>query len=65
MFGGAGADVMLGGAGLDSVSYHDKTTGIVASLDGVASNDGEPGEGDTIGADVEAISGGDDEVGAN
>jgi Ca2+-binding RTX toxin-like protein len=59
MVGGAGADVMLGGTGVDSVSYPDKTNAIVASLDGAAGNDGEPGEGDTIGADVESLSGGD------
>ena len=59
LIGGAGADMMLGGSGVDSVAYHDKTTGITASLDGLTGNDGEPGEGDTIGADVESLSGGD------
>jgi Ca2+-binding RTX toxin-like protein len=58
LMGGADADVILGGAGLDGVDYHDKSAGIVASLDGVAGNDGEPGEGDTIGIDIEGLAGG-------
>jgi Ca2+-binding RTX toxin-like protein len=59
LVGGAGADRQYGGAGFDLVYYndHDHTTGVVASADGVAADDGSPGEGDTIGTDVEGIEG--------
>ena len=56
-----------GGAGADSISatlprtvfvtYADRTAGVRASIDGVA-DDGEPGEGDNLGAGVSAVTGG-------
>jgi Ca2+-binding RTX toxin-like protein len=55
--GGPGADTLYGGAGFDIVEYTDHTTGVVASADGVVGDDGTPGEGDTIGTDVEGIEG--------
>lgn len=56
--GGGGADVINGGNGEDVVDYSSRTTGVTADLDGQAGDDGAPGEGDTVGADVEDIWGG-------
>jgi RTX calcium-binding nonapeptide repeat (4 copies) len=52
-----GADDIRGGAGIDTMTYagHDSTS-IVASLDDQA-NDGQPGEGDNVHADVENLTG--------
>jgi Ca2+-binding RTX toxin-like protein len=63
--GGDGADVLAGGPGRDTVSYADAPGAVRASVDGVA-NDGAPGEGDMIAADVEALVGslGDDVLAA-
>ena len=57
--GGAGADVMSGGTGFarDVVSYRGRTRPITATLDGLA-NDGERGEADTVGTDIEGVLGG-------
>ena len=56
--GRLGGDVLVGGAGPhDLVSYADRTKSVRVSLDGVA-NDGESGEGDNAGADVEDVSSG-------
>src|SRR5262245_45858783 len=52
-----GSDQMYGGPGIDAVDYLERTVGVHASLDGVVGDDGAPGEGDTIGADVEDIMG--------
>lgn len=53
--GGTGADTLIGGAGAaDTADYSSRTSGVNVSLDGVA-NDGEPGEGDNVGADLEDI----------
>ena len=56
-----------GGSGADSISatlprsvsvtYANRTAGVNASIDGVA-DDGEPGEGDNLGAGVSAVTGG-------
>ena len=56
--GGGGADVLSGGAGFDVASYTQHIAGVVADLDGQSGDDGEPGEGDTLGADVEGLLGG-------
>jgi Ca2+-binding RTX toxin-like protein len=56
--GGPGADVMTGGGGFDAVDYFYRDAPVRADLDGQAGDDGETGEGDTIGADVEGIFGG-------
>lgn len=52
-------DVFHGGTGTDSVDYSDRKKAVVADLDGRSSDDGESGETDTIGADVERLYGGD------
>lgn len=55
--GGPGADTLRGIDGVDFVDYSDRSASVTATLDGAA-NDGEPGEGDRIDVDVEAIIGG-------
>lgn len=71
--GGLGADTMVADAvpdgrdafsgggpgigGVDTVTYAARTTPVNVSLDGV-DNDGAPGEGDSIGTDVQAVVGG-------
>ncbi|GAA4990537.1 hypothetical protein [Kineococcus glutinatus] len=53
-----GADSISGGAGdRDAVSYVGRPRGVVVDLDGAQGDDGEPGERDSIGADVERLSG--------
>jgi Ca2+-binding RTX toxin-like protein len=54
---GLGNDVVNGGAGVDTVSYAGRTISVDLSIDGL-SNDGESGETDNIGTDVENITGG-------
>lgn len=56
--GGPGADVIRGGNGFDYVDYARATGGVTVDLDGAPGDDGQVGEGDTVGADVEAIFGG-------
>ena len=60
-----GRDLYIGGAGTDTADYRTRqfgpTTVLSLSLDGVA-NDGEPGEGDNLLADIENVNGG---VGSN
>ena len=57
--GGTGADQLMGGTGIDWVEYDRVPAGqsVTASIDGIA-NDGRAGEGDNVGADVEAVLGG-------
>ncbi|HWM10313.1 MAG TPA: calcium-binding protein [Solirubrobacteraceae bacterium] len=65
--GGAGNDLLdpgrgagdqaIGGADTDTVTYGTRTAPVVADLDGLA-DDGEAGEIDAIGADVENLTGG-------
>jgi Ca2+-binding RTX toxin-like protein len=52
------ADVLLGGPGDDSISYFDRTAGVNVDADGASGDDGQAGEHDTVGADVETIIGG-------
>lgn len=54
---GAAADVSIGGAGVDIADYTDRSAAVTVSIDG-SSNDGESGEGDNVGLDVESIDGG-------
>jgi hypothetical protein len=49
-----GADVMVGGGGRDIAYYDARRSSIRVSLDGRA-DDGAPGEGDNVGADVEFV----------
>ena len=56
--GGPGADVLRGGAGdADEVFYADRTADLRLTEDGVA-DDGEAGEGDNLGSDIEVITAG-------
>jgi Ca2+-binding RTX toxin-like protein len=55
--GEAGADTLTGGGGRDTADYSDRTAPLNVSLDGAA-GDGEAGENDNVGADVEAVNGG-------
>ncbi len=54
-----GRDSFVGGSdgSRDLVTHQARTTRVFVSLDGVA-DDGEPGEGDNVGADVENVRGG-------
>jgi Ca2+-binding RTX toxin-like protein len=56
LYGDAGSDTLAGGAGLDLVSYENRTAPVTTSVDGIA-NDGETGENDNIVDDVEYIDG--------
>lgn len=62
----SGADVYIGGTGLDSVDYRARTAGLRIDLDGAA-DDGASGEGDNVRADVEYVYGGsgNDTLGGN
>ncbi len=55
-----GADTFMGGTGTDVVTYASRTAAVTASIpDGTATaDDGEVGEGDAIGNDVENLTGG-------
>jgi Ca2+-binding RTX toxin-like protein len=55
--GGPGSDRLIGGANRDTVRYDDRHGGVRADLQGDA-DDGAPGEGDQISADVENLVGG-------
>ncbi|WP_433720941.1 calcium-binding protein [Actinoplanes sp. CA-051413] len=52
------ADVLFGGSGIDAVSYFDRTAGVTVDADGASGDDGQAGEHDTVGADIETIIGG-------
>jgi Ca2+-binding RTX toxin-like protein len=56
--GGDGADVVAGGAGRDVVEFLSALQGLRVSLNGLA-DDGGPGEGDNVAADVEVLQGAD------
>lgn len=51
-----GADTLVGGAGIDSVTYLPRTKGVAITLDRRA-NDGEAGEADNVGSDIENLTG--------
>lgn len=55
--GGTGADVHAGEAGHDRASYLSRAAGVVVTV-GAGADDGEPGEGDDVQADVERVYGG-------
>ncbi|WP_430781247.1 calcium-binding protein [Actinoplanes sp. G11-F43] len=52
------ADVMIGGSGVDTVSYSSYEFSVFVDLDGAKGDDGVRGEGDTVGKDVENVIGG-------
>jgi hypothetical protein len=54
---GTGSDVVLGGPSVDRVSYEERNAPVTVSIGGIA-DDGQAGEGDTVGDDVEDIIGG-------
>jgi Ca2+-binding RTX toxin-like protein len=56
--GGITADVLLGGPGLDTVDYSDHVKNVTVDLDGAYRDDGQAGEHDTVGSDVESLTGG-------
>lgn len=58
LVGGPGPDFLDGGNGFDAVSYEERSGTVTADLDGGDGDDGEAGEGDTIGSDVEDLYGG-------
>ncbi len=51
------ADTLVGGEGLDRVSYERRTDAVAVSKDGAA-GDGQPGENDAVAADVDVVAGG-------
>jgi Ca2+-binding RTX toxin-like protein len=55
--GGIGSDTLAGGAGRDTVDYSARTAPVTVSLNGSA-DDGEGGEADNVGSDVEVLVGG-------
>lgn len=55
---GSGADTFNGGVGTDLLSYQHRSGPVSVDLDGEIGDDGAPGEGDTVGADVEDVMGG-------
>jgi Ca2+-binding RTX toxin-like protein len=55
--GGAGADRLVGGPGTDTADYSHRSRPVNVTLDGDA-NDGESGESDLVGPDVENVTGG-------
>jgi Ca2+-binding RTX toxin-like protein len=52
------ADVLIGGAGVDLADYRGNWVPVTVDLDGQSGDDGAKGEGDTVGADIENLSGG-------
>ncbi|MEV4279339.1 calcium-binding protein [Actinoplanes xinjiangensis] len=55
---GVARDGIHGGAGWDTVEYMARSRAVAADLDGRAGDDGQNGEGDSIGTDVESLRGG-------
>jgi Ca2+-binding RTX toxin-like protein len=53
-----GPDELRGGLGKDRADYSSRTAPVTVDLDGEPGDDGETGEGDTVSADTEGISGG-------
>ena len=52
-----GTETMAGGSGIDTVTYALRASGVTVTMDGVF-DDGEAGEGDNVGADIENAIGG-------
>jgi hypothetical protein len=58
IFADPGSDEIDGGTGTDTADYGAYTASVTVDLDGVPGDDGQAGEADTVGADVESIVGG-------
>ncbi|MBB2945652.1 Ca2+-binding RTX toxin-like protein [Actinoplanes lutulentus] len=52
-----GTDMIRGGSGADRVDYNGHARPVVVDLDGVTGDDGQEGEHDTVGSDVEHLNG--------
>ena len=63
----SGSDTFNGGAGTDAVNYSSRTGDLLVTMDGVAADDGESGEGDDVKGDVEELlcGSGDDDITGN
>jgi hypothetical protein len=55
--GGGNNDSILGGTGLDTADYSTRTAAVTATIDGTGGN-GQAGENDTLGGDIDSIFGG-------
>jgi uncharacterized protein YaiE (UPF0345 family) len=55
MIGGTGADVFEGGPGIDKVDYSKRIGEHITGTPGTGADDGRPGEGDNVMADVEQV----------
>jgi Ca2+-binding RTX toxin-like protein len=55
--GGGGPDTFRGGDGTDTATYASRSVGVEVTIGAVA-DDGEPGEGDDVAADMENVTGG-------
>ena len=56
----SGSDTFVGGSGIDAVDYTGRSAAITATMGDATANDGEAGELDDIGSDVENYLGGSD-----
>ena len=53
-----GGDVLVGGGGIDTLTYASRGQPVTVTLGTGASNDGAAGEADTAGSDIEIVRGG-------
>jgi Ca2+-binding RTX toxin-like protein len=53
-----GSDTIIGGGGIDKLFYNGRRNGVTVTIGDGLSNDGEPGEGDNVGSDIENLVGG-------
>ncbi len=62
-----GADVFIGGAGIDLIDYSGRSANLNVTMDGANADDGAAGESDNVKADIENIlcGSGDDEITGN
>jgi len=58
LVGGLGADHYIGGDGVDTITYAERTAGVTIDARGTVGVSGEAGEGDTIDSDIEVLTGG-------
>jgi Ca2+-binding RTX toxin-like protein len=53
-----GSDQIIGGSGTDKLFYDGRSNGVTVTIGNGVNNDGEPGEGDNVAADIENLVGG-------